>query len=91
MTERPLIGIVLDEVLDPPADGSAFSRRPFYALRMDYFRAVARAGGAPVGVPYEEDALDAYLARCDGWLIPGGDYRFPADWYDRPPPPDMNG
>lgn len=89
MTERPIIGLILDEMLDPPQDGSAFSRRPFYALRMDYFAAVARAGGAPVAIPYAPDALGAYLEICNGWLIPGGDYRFRADWYDAPPPPDL--
>ncbi len=89
MTRRPIIGLVLDEMLDPAQDGSAFSRRPFYALRMDYFVAIARAGGAPVAIPYVPEALDEYLALCDGWLIPGGDYRFRPDWYDKPPPADL--
>lgn len=89
MTKRPVIGLVLDEMLDPPQDGSAFSRRPFYALRMDYFAAIARAGGAPVAIPYIAEALDDYLALCDGWLIPGGDYRFRAEWYERAPPADL--
>ncbi|MGE3142531.1 MAG: gamma-glutamyl-gamma-aminobutyrate hydrolase family protein, partial [Hyphomonadaceae bacterium] len=84
--DRPVIGLILDEMLDPPQDGSAFSRRPFYALRIDYFDAVAAAGGAPVAIPYRADALDEYLRLCDGWLIPGGDYRFQADWYETPPP-----
>lgn len=86
LASRPIIGLVLDEMLDPPKDGSAFSRRPFYALRMDYFAAIARAGGAPIAVPYELDALSAYLRVCDGWLVPGGDYRFRPDWYETPPP-----
>lgn len=89
MTRRPIIGLILDEMLDPPQDGSAFSRRPFYALRMDYFAAIARAGGAPVAIPYATEALDDYLSLCDGWLIPGGDYRFRPDWYAKAPPADL--
>lgn len=89
MTRRPVIGLILDEMLDPPQDGSAFSRRPFYALRMDYFAAIARAGGAPIAVPYVAEALDDYLSLCDGWLIPGGDYRFRADWYAKAPPAEL--
>ncbi len=85
--KRPIIGLVLDEALDPAQDGSAFSRRPFYALRMDYFAALTRAGAAPIAVPYEAEALESYLALCDGWLIPGGDYRFNGDWYEDAPPP----
>ncbi|MET0183489.1 MAG: gamma-glutamyl-gamma-aminobutyrate hydrolase family protein [Caulobacterales bacterium] len=82
----PIIGIILDEVLDPPQDGSAFSRRPFYALRMGYFDAIAAAGGLPIAIPYKAEALDDYMKLCDGWLIPGGDYRFRADWYAQAPP-----
>lgn len=86
---RPIIGIILDEVLEPPTDGSAFARRPFYALRMDYFDAVADAGGAPIATPYRLDALGDYLELCDGWIIPGGDYRFRPEDYAVPPPPAL--
>ncbi len=86
MTKRPIIGIVLDEALDPAQDGSAFARRPYYALRMAYFDAIARAGGVPVAIPYAHDALEDYVRLCDGWLIPGGDYRFDPAWYAAPPP-----
>lgn len=89
MSKRPIIGIVLDEALDPPQDGSAFARRPYYALRMAYFDAIARVGGAPIAIPYALEALDDYLALCDGWLIPGGDYRFDPSWYAAPPPPAL--
>jgi putative glutamine amidotransferase len=81
---RPVIGVVLDEALDPPA--GAFSRRPHYALRMDYFEALARAGAAPIALPYVEGALGDYLPLCQGFLLPGGDYRFAADWYEGPAP-----
>jgi putative glutamine amidotransferase len=76
---RPIIGLILDESLDPPA--GAFSRRAHYALRMDYFEALARAGATPIGLPYVAAALGDYLALCDGFVFPGGDYRFAADWY----------
>jgi putative glutamine amidotransferase len=83
MSARPLIGIVLDE---GAGELGGFSRRPFYALRKDYFAAVERAGGAPVGVGYGREAFARLLEVCDGWLIPGGDYRFAPEWYDVPPP-----
>lgn len=86
MSTRPLIGVVLDE---GAGELGGFSRRPFYALRKDYFAAVENAGGAPVGVGYGREAFEKLLQVCDGWLIPGGDYRFTADWYEVPPPPEL--
>lgn len=85
MPQRPLIGVVLDEDLEPDAQGAGFSRLPYYALRMAYFDAVAAAGGAPIAIPYRDDALCDYLRICDGWLLPGGDYRFEPAWYAAPP------
>jgi putative glutamine amidotransferase len=74
--QRPLIGILLDS----EARGS-FSGRPYYALRCDYFAAIERAGGLPIGLPYTT-CLPEMLSRIDGVLVPGGDYRFPAEWYE---------
>lgn len=88
MTERPLIGVLLDE--EPAPKVGDFSKRPFYALRKDYFTAIARAGGLGVGVPYDVALMEDYLARCDGFVLPGGDYRFFADWYASPPPAEAN-
>lgn len=78
---RPLIGILLDY----QASGS-FSSRPHYALRTGYFDAVWRAGGLPVALPYLAEAADEYLARCDGLVLPGGFYPFPARIYGETPP-----
>ena len=67
-------------MLDYQSSGS-FSTRPHYAARTAYFEAVYRAGGLPMAVPYLEAALGAYLELCDGLVSPGGEYRFPEDWY----------
>jgi len=79
MINRPVIGILLDY----EASGS-FSKRPHYALRTAYFDAVWKAGGLPVGIPYIEDARDAYLTALDGLIVPGGFYPFPSEVYGRP-------
>jgi len=80
---RPLIGILLDH----QASGT-FSSRPHYALRTSYFDAVWRAGGLPVALPYIADAGPEYLARCDGLILPGGFYPFPARLYGEATPAD---
>lgn len=84
MSTRPLIAIVLD---DDPGDAAGFSRRPYYALRKDYFAAIEAAGGVPFGVGYDQSSATALMAHAQGWLIPGGNYRFPRSWYDDEPPP----
>ncbi len=76
--DRPTIGILMDY----QSDGS-FSTRPHYALRCGYFDAVWRAGGLPVALPYIEDAGEDYLRTCDGLILPGGFYPFPASLYGR--------
>jgi putative glutamine amidotransferase len=80
---RPLIGILLDY----EADGS-FSKRPHYALRCGYFDAIWKAGGLPVALPYVADAAEEYLAACDGLVLPGGFYPFPAKLYGQPTAPN---
>lgn len=79
MSTRSVIGILLDY----EASGS-FSRRPHYALRTAYFDAVWKAGGLPVGIPYIEDAREAYLESLDGLIVPGGFYPFPPEVYGKP-------
>lgn len=74
---KPLIGITLDW----EKEGS-FSTRPHYALRTHYFDAVERAGGLPVGIPYNEDLREDYLNLVDGILIPGGTMAKPMEWYE---------
>jgi len=82
MSARPTIGILLDY-----QDTGSFSTRPHYALRCGYFDAVWRAGGTPVALPYLTEARAELLARCDGLVLPGGFYPFPAALYGDPAPP----
>lgn len=76
-------------MLDYQSSGS-YSKRPHYAARTAYFEAVHRAGGLPMALPYLDAALDDYLKLCDGLVTPGGEYRFPEDWYGGPPSPEAD-
>ncbi|MBM3584023.1 MAG: gamma-glutamyl-gamma-aminobutyrate hydrolase family protein [Alphaproteobacteria bacterium] len=64
---RPLIGLTLDS-----EEPGGYSRFPWYALRRNYFAAVAAAGGLPVALPHDPDLAEAYLARLDGLVVTGG-------------------
>lgn len=65
----PLIGITLDS--EAAGGWSAF---PWYALRQNYFDAVAAAGGLPVALPHAPEQAEAYLERIDGLLVTGGNF-----------------
>lgn len=65
--KRPVIGVTLDS--EQPG---GYSKLPWYALRQNYFEAVARAGGVPIALPHEPDLVPAYLAMIDGLLVSGG-------------------
>jgi putative glutamine amidotransferase len=67
MRSRPLIGVTLDS---EPAGG--WSQLPWYALRQNYFAAVAAAGGLPVALPHHPELAAAYLEEVDGLLVTGG-------------------
>jgi putative glutamine amidotransferase len=67
MSKRPVIGLTLDA----EAPGG-YSKLPWYALRQNYFAAVAEAGGLPVALPHEPALAAEYLALCDGILVTGG-------------------
>lgn len=79
MSDRPTIGILLDY-----ETSGSFSKRPHYALRTAYFDAIWKAGGLPVGIPYIEEARDAYLGTLGGLIVPGGFYTFPPELYGDP-------
>ena len=64
---RPVIGVTLDS--EQPG---GYSKLPWYALRQNYFEAVARAGGVPVALPHEPELVPDYLAMIDGLLVSGG-------------------
>jgi putative glutamine amidotransferase len=65
--QRPLIGITLDS--EQPG---GYSKFPWYALRDNYAGAVAKAGGLPVALPHEPEAVDHYLDIVAGLIITGG-------------------
>ena len=63
-----------------------FSNRPHYALRCSYFDAGWNAGGTPIALPYLNEAIETFLSDCDGLILPGGFYPFPAKVYGEKPP-----
>jgi len=67
MIKRPLIGLTLDA---EPAGG--WSKYPWYALRRNYFDAVAGAGGLAVALPHDKTLAEEYLSRLDGLIVTGG-------------------
>ncbi|MSP67012.1 MAG: gamma-glutamyl-gamma-aminobutyrate hydrolase family protein [Alphaproteobacteria bacterium] len=67
MARPPVIGVTLD--VEAPG---GYSKLPWYALRVNYFDAVAAAGGLAVALPHEPDAAAGYLDLIDGLLITGG-------------------
>jgi putative glutamine amidotransferase len=76
MIQKPLIGIVLD--LEEKGDYSIY---PYYVLRQDYFTAITKAGGIPVGVSLATGNVEDYVVQLDGLLLPGGDYDIPPHVY----------
>ena len=80
MSERPAIGLLMDY-----QEMGDFSSRPHYALRCSYFEAVWHAGGLPIAIPYLDEAWNAYLEYCQGLILPGGFYPFPASLYGETP------
>lgn len=80
---KPLIGIILDEQVNPKV-GIDFSSRPYYALRKDYINMVKRVGGVPLLIPYAHDDMDRYIDLIDGLIATGADHRFDPEWYTNP-------
>lgn len=65
MTQRPLIGITVDNVDRSAASG-------MYRSGIGYSRAVADAGGIPLLLPHEPELAARYADLCDGFLLTGG-------------------
>jgi putative glutamine amidotransferase len=82
MTSAPLIGLTADH--ETRSNGPTEAE---YALRQNYCAAVARAGGLPVILPYEQEDLTALVARLDGLIITGGMFDLPPEMYGQPPDP----
>ncbi len=67
MTKRPIIGVTLDA-----EEPGGYSKLPWYALRKNYFTALAEAGGLPVALPHDPALAEHYLNLIDGLLVTGG-------------------
>jgi len=67
MRNRPIIGVTLDA-----EEPGGYSKLPWYALRKNYFSALAAAGALPVALPHHAELAEAYLDEIDGLLITGG-------------------
>lgn len=63
----PVIGLTLDA--EKPG---GYSKFPWYAVRENYCRAVARAGGLPILLPHEPERAADYLDKIDGLIVTGG-------------------
>jgi putative glutamine amidotransferase len=75
----PVIGLTLDS----EAPGG-YSKFPWYALRQNYAGAVVAAGGLPVMLAHEVDAVARYLDLVDGLIVTGGAFDVdPAHFGDR--------
>jgi putative glutamine amidotransferase len=67
MPTRPIIGVTLDA-----EEPGGYSKLPWYALRKNYFSALAEAGALPIALPHHAELAEAYLDRIDGLLVTGG-------------------
>jgi len=66
---QPVIGLTLDH-----EDPGGYSKFPWYAMRENYFGAVARAGGLPIALPHETELAEEYLTLIDGLVVTGGNF-----------------
>ena len=83
--ERPVIGLTLDA-----EEPGGYSKLPWYALRKNYFAALAEAGALPVALPHHPELAEAYLDRVDGLLVTGGAFDVdPALWGGGEPHPKV--
>ncbi len=67
MPKHPLIGLTLDA--EPPGGWSKYA---WYAIRQNYFEAVAASGGLPVALPHNPGLAADYLDRLDALIVTGG-------------------
>ncbi len=83
--QKPVIGLTLDAEA-----AGGWSRLPWYALRRNYFSAVAAHGALPVALPHHPDLAAEYVAELDGLLVTGGAFDVdPALWGDEPVHPKV--
>lgn len=68
-SKKPLIGI-LPDFKEGAQNG--YSIRNYYALRANYVDSIISAGGTPIMLTYDYEAIDRYLEMLDGLLVVGG-------------------
>ncbi len=87
MSHRPLI------LVTPDIETKALRRGPcdHYVLDHHYANAVLDAGGIPWVTPYTEDAdvIAAYVDRCDGVVLTGGDFDVDPSLFGADPHPKL--
>ncbi|WP_085339416.1 gamma-glutamyl-gamma-aminobutyrate hydrolase family protein [Aquidulcibacter paucihalophilus] len=71
--DKPIIGIILDE---NTSQGGAS-----YDTGKSYFKAIEKAGGVAVGLPYAADSLEFARQQCAGLMSTGARIKFPSEWY----------
>lgn len=64
---RPRIGITLDS-----EEAGGYADAPWYALRRNYCSAILAAGGLPLPLPHQPEAVDEYLGLIDALVVTGG-------------------
>lgn len=64
---KPLIGVTLDAELP-----GGYSKYPWYALRANYAKTLAAAGGVPVALPHDPGLAPDLLDRIDALVVTGG-------------------
>lgn len=64
---RARIGITLDSEA-----AGGYAKLPWYALRQNYCDAILAAGGLPLPLPHQPEAVADYLDMVDGVVITGG-------------------
>ena len=62
-------GITLDQ-----EEPGAYSKLPWYALRVNYADAVAKAGGLPLMLPHNPELAPQYMDLIDGLVVTGGNF-----------------
>jgi putative glutamine amidotransferase len=69
--KKPIIGLIPDYKL---GGENTYSKKPFYAIRQNYLESISKAGGVPVILSYDYQAIDDYLNLIDGLLFIGGGF-----------------
>lgn len=73
---KPLIGIMLND-----GGTGGYSTYPWYAIRQNYGKLIAKLGGIPVYVGFDTVETNDYLQILDGILLTGGEFPTPDEVY----------